>query len=86
MTFNHKVLVPIITSKEGVSRKEIQRQNCLILIIKDCDVYYFASKVIATSQKLIEDRNVVKTYYKNNDTKKDLHAKVYNLEVLNRIV
>ena len=86
MTFNHKILVLIIASQGALSRKEIQRRNCLTLIIKDCHIYYCASKVIIDLQKLMGDNNVVKTYYKNRVTKKDLLAGVCNLEVLNPTV
>ena len=83
--FNHKILVPIIALEGAISQKDIQRSNCLTLIVKDCNVYYSANKVTGALRKLIRDKNVIMTYYKNGDAEKDLHVEVCNLEVLNTI-
>ena len=67
----------------AVSKKEIQRRNCLTLIVKDCNLYYSASEVLATLKQLTDDKNVVNTYFKDGDVEKNQHARVCNLEVLN---
>ena len=69
-----------------VSKKEIQRRNCLTLIVKDCNFYYSASEVATALKQLIGDKNVVNTYFKDGDVEKNQHARVCNLEVLNPIV
>ena len=43
--FNREILMPNMASIGAVSKKEIQRRNCLTLIVKDCNLYYFASEV-----------------------------------------
>ena len=66
--------MPILASKGGVSKKEIQRRNCLILIVKDCNLYYSASEVTTALKQLISDKNVVNTYFKDGNVEKDQHT------------
>ena len=81
--FNCEILTLNMASTGAMSKKEIQRKNCLILIVKDCNLYYSESEVIATLKQLIGDKNVVNTYFKDGDVEKNQHAGVCNLEVLN---
>ena len=69
-----------------VSKKDIQRRNCLTLIVKDCNLYYSANDVTAAFKQLIGDKNVVNTYFKDGDVEKNQHARVCSLEVLNPTV
>ena len=84
--FNSEIFKPSMASTGAVSKKKIQRRNCLTLIVKDCNLYYSASEVTATIKQLIGDKNVVNTYFKDGDVEKNQHAGVCNLEVLNSIV
>ena len=81
--FNHEILTPSMASTRVVSKKEIQRRNCLTLIVKDCNLYYFASEVAIALKQLISGKNVVNTYFKDGDVEKNQHSGVCNLEVLN---
>ena len=84
--FNREILTPNIASIGGVSKKEIQRRNCLTFIVKDCNLYYSASEVIAAFKQLISDKNVVNTYFKDGDVEINQHVRFCNLEVLNPTV
>ena len=75
-----------MASTGAMSKKEIQRKNCWTLIVKDCNLYYLASEVIAAFKQLIGDKNMVNTYFKDGDVKKNKHAGVCNLEVFNPTV
>ena len=81
--FNHEILMPNMASTGAVSKKEIQRRNCLTLIVKDCNLYYYASEVTTALKQLMGDKNAVNTYFKDGDVKKNQHARVCNLEVFN---
>ena len=81
--FNCEILTPSMASTRVVSKKEIQRRNCLILIVKDCNLYYSANEITAALKQLIGDRNVVNTYFKDGDVEKNQHVGVCNLKVLN---
>ena len=84
--FNREILTPNMASTGAVSKKEIQRRNCLTLIVKVCNLYYSASEVTAALIQLIGDKNVVNTYFKDGDVEKNQHAGVSNLEVVNPTV
>ena len=84
--FNREILTPNMASTGAVTKKEIQRRNCLTLIVKDCNLYYFAREVRTALKQLIGDNNVVNTYFKDGDVEKNQHARVCNLEVLNPTV
>ena len=43
--FNYEIFTPSTASIGAISKKEIQRMNCLTLIVKDCNLYYSASEV-----------------------------------------
>ena len=58
----------------------------MILIVKDCNLYYSASEVTTAFKQLIGDKNVVNTYFKDGDVEKNQHAGVCNLKVLNPTV
>ena len=81
-----KYSMPIIVSEGAISKKEIQKRNFLTLIVKECNLYYSTSEVSAALKKLIGDKNVVKTYFKDGDVEKNQHEGVCNLEVLSAIV
>ena len=84
--FNHEILTPILASEANVSKKEIQRRNCLTLIVKDCNLYYSTSEVTIAFKQYIGDKNVMNIYFKDGDVEKNQHAGVCNLEVINPIV
>jgi len=81
-----KILTPTAAADDALSRTEIEKKNCLTLIVRDCNIYYPASVVTKALQTLIGDRNVVKTFFKDGDAGRDLHAGVCNIEVLNAVV
>ena len=72
--FNCELLTPNMASIGVVSKKEIQRRNCLTLIVKDCNLYYYASEVTIALKQLIGGKNVVNTYFKDGDGEKNQHA------------
>ena len=80
--FNCEILTPNMASTGAVSKKEIQRRNCLTFIIKDCNLFYFASEVTTAFKQIMGDKNVVNTYFKDGDVEKNQHIGVCNLEVL----
>ena len=86
MLFNCEILMSNMASIGAISKKEIQRRNCLTLIVKECNLYYFASEVTIALKQLIGDKNVVNTYFKDRDVEKNQHVGICNLEILNPIV
>ena len=72
--FNHEILTPSMASIGVVSKKAIQRRNCLTLIVKDCNLYYSASEVTPAVKQLIGDKNVMNTYFKDGDVEKNQHT------------
>lgn len=80
---NKERLIPINAAERVVTRKKIQRKNCLTLIVRDCNVFHSASEIATTLKKLIGEKNVVKTYFKDGNPERDHHAGTCNLEVLN---
>ena len=84
--FNREILTPNMASTGAVFKKEIQRRNCLTLIVKDYNLYYSTSEVTAALKQLIGDKNVVNIYFKDGDMEKNQHAEVCNLEVLNHTI
>ena len=84
--FNHEILTPSMASTGVVSKKDIQRRNCLTFIVKNYNFYYSASEVTTAFKQFIGDKNVMNTYFKDGDVKKNQHAGVCNLEVLNPII
>ena len=75
-----------MASTEAVSKKKIQKRNCLTLIVKDCNLYYSTSEVTTALKQLIGDKNMMNNYFKDGDVEKNQHAGVCNLEVLNPTV
>ena len=84
--FNCEILTPSMASRGTVSKKEIQRRNCLTFILKDCNLYYSISDVTIALNQFIGDKNVVNTYFKDGDVEKNQHVGVCNFEVLNSTV
>ena len=80
--FNCKIFMPIMASARVVSKKEIQKRNCLTLIVKDCDLYYSANEVTATLKQFIGNKNVVNIYFKDRNVEKDQHATLKYLTLL----
>ena len=76
----------IIASAEAVIQKEIQKKNCLIFIVKDCNLFYSINEITIALKQFIADKNVIKTFFKSRDVERDQHVGIYNLEVLNPII
>jgi hypothetical protein len=76
-------LQPKIASEESYTKKEIQKKNCLTLIVKNCNIAYPASAIIENLKRIMGDKNIVQTYFPRGDPARDLHAGICNLEVLN---
>ena len=81
--FNCEIFTPSMASTRAMSKKEIQKGNCLTLIVKNCNLYCSANKVTTALKQLIGDNNVMNTYFKDGDVMKNQHAGACNLEVLN---
>jgi hypothetical protein len=58
----------------------------LTLIVKNLNIAYSQSEVIAVLKKLMGERNVVCAYYPRGNQEKDQHDGICNLEVLNPII
>jgi hypothetical protein len=83
---NHEILQSRTASEESFTKKEIQKKNCLTLIVKNCNVAYSASDITESLRQIIGTKNIIQTYFPRGDIARDLHAGVCNLEVINPIV
>jgi hypothetical protein len=83
VSVQQEILQPKIVSEESYMKKEIQKKNCLTLIVKNCNIAYPTSAIAENLKKIMGDKNIVQTYFPRGDTARDLHAGICNLEVLN---
>jgi hypothetical protein len=59
MTMNQEILHPKIASKHLFTKKEIQKKNCLILILKNCNVAYLANAVTKNLRQILGTKNII---------------------------
>ena len=83
VSFHRVIIQPKIASKESYTKKEIQKKNCLTLIIKNYNIAHLVSSVILNLKLMLGDKNVINTYFPWGDPISDKHARICNLEVLN---
>jgi hypothetical protein len=60
---NREILQPRIASDESFTKKEIQKKNCLTLIVKNCNVAYLAKAITESLRQIIGTKNIVQTYF-----------------------
>jgi hypothetical protein len=81
-----KLLTPNIISQQSWTKKEIAKKNCLTLIIKNVNVTYSQSEVTAALKKMMDESNIIYTYFPRGNAAKDQHDGICNLEVINPII
>jgi hypothetical protein len=59
VTVNREILQPKIASKDSYTKKEIQKKNYLILIVKHCNIAYPASAIIEGLKQIMGAKNIV---------------------------
>jgi hypothetical protein len=83
---NPEVLQPKIASEDSYTKKEIQKKNCLTLIVKNCNIAYPASTITEGLKQIMGAKNIMQAYFLRGDPARDLHAGIFNLEVINPTV
>ena len=68
VTMNREILQPKIASEDSFTKKEIQKKNCLTLIVKNCNIAYPKSIVIEGLRQIMGARNIVQAYYSRGDS------------------
>jgi hypothetical protein len=86
VTMNREILQSKITSEDSFTKKEIQKKNCLTLIVKNCNIVYPRSAATQGLRQIMEAINIVQAYYSRGDSTQDLHIGIRNLEVINPTV
>jgi hypothetical protein len=59
VTVNCEILQPRISSEVSFTKKEIQKKNCLTLIVKNCNVAYSASAITKSLRQIIGTKNIL---------------------------
>jgi hypothetical protein len=86
VTVNQKILQPKIASEGSFTKKEIQKKNCLTLIVKNYNVTYLASAITENLKQILGAKNIMEMNFPREDPAQDLHVRICNLKVLNPAV